>query len=142
MHFKLVTPERVLFEEEIIQATLPTENGEVTILDHHIPIVSNLKAGVAELTRKDGSIEDVALSGGFVQVGEGGRITVLADTAERGEELDMNVIEEAKLKAEKLMSEQASDNEEAFAHAAAMLERELARYKAANKYRQRKGIRT
>jgi F-type H+-transporting ATPase subunit epsilon len=97
---------------------------------------------VAELTRKDGSAEDVALSGGFIQVGEDNRITVLADTAERGDELDIKVIEEARARAEKLMKERISESEESFAEAAAMMERELARYKAVNKYRQRKGIRT
>ena len=142
MLFKLVTPERTLFEEEIVSATLPTESGEVTILDNHVPIVSNLTAGVAEMTRKDGSAEDVALSGGFIQIGEDNRITVLADTAERGDELDMKVIEEARAKAEKLMKERVSENEGSFAEAAAMLERELARYKAVNKYLQRKGLRT
>lgn len=142
MRIKLVTPERVLFEEEIASATLPTEAGEITVLEHHIPIVSNLMPGVAEITFKSGSVEDVALSGGCIQVGDEGNITILADTAERGEELDIDVIEKAKAAAEKLMNEQTSVNDEQFAEAAAMLERELARYKAANKYRQRKGIRT
>jgi F-type H+-transporting ATPase subunit epsilon len=141
MLFKLVTPERVLFEEEIVSATLPTESGEITILPGHMSMVSNLAPGVAELKLKDGRIEDVALSGGCIKVADNA-ITVLADTAERGEELDMEVIEEARVRAEKLMKEKASENEESFAQAAAMMERELARYKAANKYRQRKGLRT
>ena len=141
MLFKLVTPERILFEEEVVSATLPSESGEITVLNNHVPIVSNLVAGVAELKRPDGSVEDVALSSGVIKVGNN-TITVLAETAERGDELDLKVIEEARKKAEKLMNETVSDNEESYAYAAAMMERELARYKAVNKYRQRKGIRT
>jgi F-type H+-transporting ATPase subunit epsilon len=141
MLFKLVTPERVLFEEEIVSATLPTESGEITILPGHMSMVSNLAPGVAELKLKDGRIEDVALSSGCIKVADNA-ISVLADTAERGEELDMKVIEEARVRAERIMKEKASESEESFAQAAAMMERELARYKAANKYRQRKGLRT
>jgi F-type H+-transporting ATPase subunit epsilon len=141
MLFKLVTPERVLFEEEVLSATLPTETGEITVLPNHVPLVTNLVPGVAELKLKDGNIEDVALSSGCIKIGEN-TITVLADTAERGEELDLSVIEEAKAKADKLMKEKVSESEESFAEAAAIMERELARYKAVNKYRQRKGLRT
>lgn len=142
MLLKLVTPERIVFEEEVMQVTLPTESGEITILPNHVPIVSNVTTGVAEFKRKDGHIEDLAISGGIIQVSENGSITVLAETAERGEELNIQAIEEAREKAERLMRERVSESAEAFAEAAAMLEQELARYKAANKYRQRKGIRT
>lgn len=132
--FELVTPERTVFRTEVDQVTLPTAQGEITILPNHIPLVAALVSGVAHL-KKDQTEEDVAVSGGFIQVEEGSRVRVLADTAERGEELDLSIIEKAKEQAEKIMRETARADEESFASAAAALEREMARYKVAIKHR-------
>jgi F-type H+-transporting ATPase subunit epsilon len=137
LHVKLVTPDRVLFEEEAVSLTLPTETGEITILPNHAPLVANIVAGVAELHRPDGSIEDIALSNGFLQIGTGSQVSILAETAERGAELDIQTIDEAKARAEKVMKEGVHATEESFAEAAAALERELARYRAAMKYKKR-----
>lgn len=140
--FKLVTPERTVFQEEVVSVTLPTEDGEITVLPGHISLVSKLKPGVAELKRPDGSVDEVAVSGGFIQVLKGSQVTVLADTAERGVELSLEAIEEAKERAEKIMKEKIAAGDMRYADAAAHLERELARYKAATRYARRKGIRT
>ncbi len=139
LHVKLVTPERVLFEEEALSITIPTETGELTILPNHAALVTNLQAGVAELRRPDGSVEDIALSNGTLQIAPGSQVTILAETAERGAELDLKAVDEAKARAEKVMKEGIHASEESFAEAAAMLERELARYKAAMKYQKRSG---
>jgi F-type H+-transporting ATPase subunit epsilon len=136
LHFELVTPERTLFQEEALQVTLPTTLGEITILPEHQDIVATLVAGIAHLKRKDGE-EDIAVSGGFIEV-KGNLVRVLADTAERGEELDIQVIEQAKKRAEDIMKATDRRDDNAFAAAAAALERELARYRVANK---RRGIR-
>jgi len=139
LHVKLVTPDRVLFEEEAASLTVPTETGEITILPNHAPLVANIIAGVGELRRPDGSIEDIALSNGFLQIGSGSKVTILAETAERGAELDVQSIDEAKARAEKTMKEGIAASEESFAEAAAALERELARYRAAMKFKKRSG---
>lgn len=140
--FKLVTPERTLFREEVVSVTLPTEDGEITVLPGHVALVSKLKPGVAELKRPDGTQDEVAVSGGFIQVLKGSQVTVLADTAERGEELSIEVIEQAKARAEATMKEQMAAGDMSYADSAAYLERELARYKTAIRYARRKGIRT
>jgi F-type H+-transporting ATPase subunit epsilon len=141
IHVKLVTPDRVLFEEEAASLTVPTETGEITILPNHVPLVANIVSGVAELKRTDGSIEDIALSNGFLQISTGSNVTMLAETAERGAELDIRTIEEAKARAERVMKEGVHATEESFAEATAALERELARYRAAIKYKKRSGHR-
>ncbi len=141
MLLKLVTPERVLFQEEAASVTLPTVEGEITILPKHSDLVAALKPGVAKLIRPDGSIEDIAVSGGFIQVGTD-LITVLADTAERGEELTLDAITEAQNRARKLMSETVNTDERSYTAAAAALERELARYRTAIRHRTRKGLPT
>ena len=139
LHLKLVTPERVLFQEEASSVTLPTVEGEITILPKHADLVAALKPGVAKLVRPNGEIEDIAVSGGFIQV-SADNITVLADTAERGEELTLGAITEAQNRARKLMAEAVQVDDNAYAAAAAMLERELARYHAAVRHRNRKGL--
>lgn len=135
LKFELTTPERVVFSSEVDQITLPTMDGEITILPQHIPLVAQLVPGVAVL-KNNGDTEEVAVSGGFIQIDGKGGVTVLADTAERGEHLNLEDIEKAKKRAEEVMKNAARGDDESFARAAAEMERELARYKVAVKYRQ------
>jgi len=131
IQFELITPERVVFRKEADKITLPTAEGEITILPGHIGLVAALVPGIAKLTTK-GKEEEVAVSGGFIQVGKD-LVRVLADTAERGEELDLGVIEEAKKRAEKVMKEAVRLDDNQYAMAVAAMEREIARYKLAQK---------
>lgn len=134
LKFELITPEKVVFSTEVDQVTLPTMDGEITILPGHIPLVAQLVPGVASL-KINGRSEDVAVSGGFIQVDGQGKVTALADTAERGVNLNLEDIEKAKQRAEEVMHSAARGDDETFARAAAELERELARYRVALKYR-------
>ena len=80
--FELVTPERLVLREELDAVSIPTQDGEITVLPNHVALVANVKAGVMHLVRGNEE-EDVAVSGGVVQIGEGGHVRVLAETAER-----------------------------------------------------------
>ncbi|MFC1638960.1 ATP synthase F1 subunit epsilon [Patescibacteria group bacterium] len=132
--FELTTPERIVEKKEVDGITLPTQAGEITVLPGHIPLVSNLRPGMATL--HDGkSQEYLALSGGFVEVQPGGRVIVLADTAERAEELDLEKVEEARERARKALEEKRDLDDVASAAMLASLERELAREQTARKYR-------
>lgn len=134
IHFELITPERVVFRTEVGQVTLPTTLGDITILPNHAPLVATLTPGVARLWHES-SVEDVAVSGGFIEITADGHVRVLADTAERGTELDLSVIEAAKQRAEAVMKEVVRSDDVSYAAAAAALERELARYRVAIKHR-------
>jgi F-type H+-transporting ATPase subunit epsilon len=134
LHLELITPERVVYRQEVDKITLPTTLGEITILPNHIPLVATLVPGVASVTH-DSIEEDVAVSGGFIVVQEGNKVNILADSAERGEDLNLETIEAAKARAEKLMTETVRVDASSYANAAAELERELARYKVAVKHR-------
>ncbi len=134
IHFELVTPERTVFSQEVDEVTLPTADGEITVLPHHIPLVASLVAGVARY-RKGNEEEDIAVSGGFIEIQSGSKLRVLADTAERGHELNLSVIEEAKKRAEDVMKNLVHTDDTAYTAAAAGLERELARYRVAQKHR-------
>ena len=63
---KIVTPERTVYEDEVSQATLPTIDGEVTILPDHIPYITALKAGEIMLKKGEETIH-LATSGGFIE---------------------------------------------------------------------------
>ncbi len=141
IQFELVTPERVVLKEDVLQATIPTGLGEITVLPNHIPLVAILKPGVVEVKRADGSLEIMSVSGGFVEVLKS-KIVILADTAERAEELDEARIKEAKAKAEALRL--ASDKQEAvdFADVAVRLEKEIARSRAVKRWKKMKNIET
>ncbi len=140
IRFKIVTPERSVVEEEIYQATLPVEGGEVTLLPNHIPYIGSLGAGEILFRRTpDGESFSLATSGGFVEFHDN-TLTLLADTAERAEDIDLTRAEEARQKAERIMKERIHLDEEEYARVAAVLEKELARVRVARKHRSRKGF--
>jgi F-type H+-transporting ATPase subunit epsilon len=136
--FEIVTPERTVLAREIVQVTVPTTSGEITILAEHIPLISVLKPGVLEIKLADGQLEIMAVSGGFLEVMHD-KIVVLADTAERAEELDEKRIEEARQRAEEQKKDISDLDEVQYANIAAQLEKELARFKALSKWRRLKG---
>lgn len=130
---KIVTPEKVVFEDTGVDSvSTMTESGEVTILPGHISMVSNLQPGEARYV-KNGETTLLAHSTGFLEVRGGNQVVILADTAEPHEELDLKKIEEAKEQARKILEDKRDVDEVAFANAAAMMERELARERVAKK---------
>lgn len=132
INLKIVTPEGIVYEDKVDSVSLMTETGEITILKNHVPIVSTLKAGELRL-KKNNKEELLVASTGFVEVRPGNQVIILADTAERAEELELEKIEEAKERARKLLEQAKNTDEVAFANAAAMMERELARHRVATK---------
>ena len=134
--FQIVTPDRVVYQDHIDSVTIPTSEGEITVLPNHIPLVTILAAG--ELVVRNGKEEKyMAVSGGFVTVHRQNKLVILADTAERAEELTLEAIEQARERAKAVLEEKRGKDEVAFADASAALERELARLKVARKHRAR-----
>ncbi|MBP9718270.1 ATP synthase F1 subunit epsilon [Candidatus Gracilibacteria bacterium] len=130
--FKIVTPERIVFEDTVDAVVLPTTQGEITVLPHHIPLVSLLQAGIVRIKKGDEEIP-LAVSSGVIEVNKK-EIVVLADSADRADELEEEKIQRARDDAKKLMEEKRNDVE-GFAEATAILERELARLKLVQQYR-------
>lgn len=137
--FKIVTPERTVFEEQVDQVTLPTQEGEITVLPNHIPLISVLVPGEL-VAKKEGKEVAMAVSGGMIEVRKN-EITILADTAERAEEIDLARAEEARERAEKLKDEKIRMDETEYAAVAALMERNLARIRVAKKHLTRRGMR-
>ena len=132
--FEIATPERVVLKEEILQVTVPTEEGEITVLPKHSPLVSILKPGVLEIKQLNGEIEIISVSGGFVEVLLN-KVIILADTAERADEIDLERAEEARKKAEESLKNIRSIDASQFAQLAAQIEKELARVRSAKRWR-------
>lgn len=137
--FEIVTPERVVLEEEITQITVPTKAGEITVLPDHIPLVSSLMPGVVYLKKRNGEDEVMSISGGFLEVLKN-KVVILADTAERAEEIDVNQLEEARKRAVELKEKARRGENIDFVEVSAAIERELARTKAVKRWRKLKNI--
>jgi F-type H+-transporting ATPase subunit epsilon len=137
--FEIVTPERTVLVKDIMQVTVPTTTGEITVLPEHIPLISILKPGVLEIKTLDKEIEIIAVSGGFIEVLRD-KVVILADTAERGEELDEERIKDAKTKAEEAKVEAMSHEHYDLSAVSAKLEVALARERALGKWRKLKNI--
>ncbi|OGL87415.1 ATP synthase F1 subunit epsilon [Candidatus Uhrbacteria bacterium RIFCSPLOWO2_02_FULL_48_12] len=135
IHFEITTPEKTVYKEEVDQVTVPTSTGEITILPNHIPLVSQLVAGELVVKRGD-EITHMAVSGGFLEVRKNNEVVVLADSAEKAEEIDTKRAEEARERARQLMNGKRHDAE-AFAEAVAELEKSMARLKVAKRARHR-----
>ncbi len=139
IQFEIVTPERVVLKEEITQITLPTKAGEITVLPNHIPLVSSLLPGVVHVKKRNGEDEIMSISGGFLEVTKN-KVVILADTAERAEEIDLDRAEEARRRAEEIKKKARQGEEVNFAEVNAAIERELAKTKAVKRWRKIKNL--
>lgn len=124
LRLEITTPDRPMFDGEVDSVSLPTPQGEITILPHHIPLISIIAPGAITIRWK-GSEQLLAVSRGVIEV-DGKTIRVMVETADRADELQEQAILKAKAEAEKLQKERRDDRE-GFAEATAILERELAR---------------
>ena len=131
----IVTAERMVYSEDVDAVIAPGVEGQLGILPHHAPLMTTLQAGEL-LVRKGGEEISLAISGGFLEV-RPDRVVVLADAAERADEIDISRAEEARRRAEQRLAEKgASGLDESRADIA--LRRAIARLAVAEKVRRRK----
>ncbi len=134
MKLTVVTPNGVAYDETIEQVTIPTTTGQITVLSHHIPLVSVLQAGELVI-RRDGTDTPLAVSRGILEVRPNNEIFILADTAERAEQIDIERANRAKKRAEELLQQKQFADNVAFARIQAKIEKEVARLHVGRKYR-------
>lgn len=123
----IVSAERKIFEGEVKQIQATGVEGELGILPGHTPLLTAIKPGIVKFTLQDGNQEVIYVSGGFLEV-QPNIVTVLADVAIRGTELDADRIREAKRKAEENIVSHASDVDHDLL--VAKLSKELAKLRA------------
>lgn len=106
-HVSMVSADRQLYSGEAERLVATAERGELGILAGHASFLSILKAGQVRLTLPDGKEEVIYISGGFIEVQQGQTI-ILADDAERAEQLDEERVREARRRAEEKMRDKTS----------------------------------
>ncbi len=131
----IVTAERVVFSQEVDTVIIPGIEGELGVLPHHTPLMTTLEPGEL-LARRDGEEFSMAVTGGFVEV-RPDRVIVLADAAERAEEINIERAEEAKRLAQENLHKHPPETDAIQAEGA--LRRSLARLRVAEKSKRRKG---
>jgi len=130
----VVTAERRVYAGEVSAIVAPLTNGQVTILPRHAPLLAALAAGEVRLMRPGQEDLELAVGGGFMEVRDD-KVIVLADSAERADEIDIERAQRARQQAEQLLKQKLSDVD--FARAEAALRRSLARLKVAERVRAR-----
>ncbi|TMF05363.1 MAG: F0F1 ATP synthase subunit epsilon [Chloroflexi bacterium] len=134
----IVTAERlVLSEEGVDEVVAPGIEGELTVLPMHAPLLTMIKPGVMRIKRGNDET-DMAITGGFLEVRDD-RVTILADAAERAEEIDVARAEEARRRAEHQLERREADVD--LARVSAELQKALIRLKVAERRRRRTGTR-
>ncbi len=131
----IVTAEKVVFSGDVDIVLAPGVEGEMGILPHHAPLMTTLNAGQI-IARKEKEEFCLAVSGGFLEV-QPDHVIILADEAERAEEIDIARAEAAKRRAEELLAHPPSKSEALVAEAS--LRRAIARIEAHERRRKRRG---
>jgi F-type H+-transporting ATPase subunit epsilon len=132
IHLEVITQEKHVLTKEVRQLTAPGSMGEVTILPKHIPLFTRLQDGVITIYTKSG-VEELAILGGFMDVGPLSRVTILADAAINASDINLAKAEAAKRRAEDAMKQKVSEVE--FRQAEASLRRALLELKVARRRR-------
>jgi F-type H+-transporting ATPase subunit epsilon len=108
LQLEIVTPRRVVFKGEVTSLTAPGVVGGFQVLFNHAPLLSSLKIGEVKIKEASGTEFHYAISGGFVEVREN-HILLLAETAERTDEIDAERAKASRDRAQKRMAEKKSD---------------------------------
>lgn len=134
LKFEIVTAERVVYSDDVDIVIAPGIQGQMGILPSHAPLMTMLQPGEL-VVRKDGEETAMFVSGGFLEVMQD-RVTVLADVAERAEEIDVARAEEAKSRAEERLKGHVPEID--LTRAEAALRRSLVRLKIAEGRRKKR----
>ncbi|AJC15410.1 MULTISPECIES: F0F1 ATP synthase subunit epsilon [Pandoraea] len=135
IHVDVVSAEEQIFSGKAKFVALPGEAGELGILPGHTPLITRIKPGAVRIEDEAGNEDFVFVAGGILEV-QPGTVTVLADTAIRGKDLDEAKANEAKRRAEEAMSNKDSNIE--YATAQAELAEAIAQLAAIQKLRRTK----
>ena len=104
IHCEIVSYNRLVFKGDVDMVLIPGINGEMGILPHHAPLLTLLKIGVVKVRYMEQE-DFYAISGGLAHV-QADAITILADTAENVDEIDVERAEAAKKRAQDLLSKE------------------------------------
>lgn len=133
LHLKIVTPEKMILDEEVSQVNVSTEEGEIGILPNHANLMAKLQPGELVIKR-NGKVDSMAIGDGFLQVSDN-TLTVMTDLATYAADIDERAVEDAKKRAEQALAQTLSDEE--YAETMANLEKSLAQLRIKRRHRTR-----
>jgi len=108
-HLSIITPEKSIYEDEVEEVVVPTVDGEIAILSNHINLLTQINPGEL-IIKKGSSSQSLAITGGFLEVSNN-KVSILANYAVKAQDIEIAHAQEAKKRAEKIMSERTEDNE-------------------------------
>ncbi|NOQ19094.1 MAG: F0F1 ATP synthase subunit epsilon [Desulfobacterales bacterium] len=126
IHLEVVTPEKIVVSEEVQIVASPGSLGEFGVLSGHTPFLTTLNTGIMRYTDLNEKEYYVFVSGGFAEALPD-KVTVLAESAERRSDVDLERAKAAMERAEKLLAEERSREDIDFSRASASLERATVR---------------
>ena len=126
---EVVTPERQVLVTEVESVLLSTQAGQLGIWANHAPLIAGLEIGILEYGSKHAGKKKVAIGGGFLEVANN-KATILANTAELAEEIDVIRARESRRRAQQRLDDK--EEEWKFTRAQLALQKALARLKAAD----------
>ncbi|MEK7160185.1 MAG: ATP synthase F1 subunit epsilon [Patescibacteria group bacterium] len=100
---EIITPVKVVLKEEIDEITIPTINGEISILPNHIDLFTKITPGEL-IIKRNNKLEPFAIMGGFLEI-TNNHVNILADYAAHANDIEIAKVEEAKQRAEKAIKE-------------------------------------
>jgi len=133
IRLQIITPEKTVFDDEVDTVSLPTTTGQITVLPHHMGLVTSMEPG-AIIYKKHQRDNHLASGFGFAQV-DAQNVKVLVDLAAPEEELEEKEIEAAKKAAEEALKQKHLLSEEEYAQTAANLQKALAQLKVKRRHR-------
>lgn len=133
LHLEIITPERIVYQDEVSEVVVPTVSGQITILPNHIPLLTKIAPGEL-IIKKQEKDQFLAIESGFLELSNN-KISILADYAVRSEEIEIAKVQEAQKRAQKRMEEKGTERD--FAEAEALFKRTLLELKIAEKRRHR-----
>lgn len=137
LRLEIITVEGTVFDDNVNMVIAPGSDGVLGILPRHTPLLTSLNYGELEI-KKDGEPDQFfAIGGGFMEV-RPFNVTVLADAAERADEIDIERAKAAHEQAEARLAE-ATDDQQDFSQAEAALQRSMVRLKVAERRRNNQG---
>ncbi|MCL4354096.1 ATP synthase F1 subunit epsilon [Patescibacteria group bacterium] len=129
LHLEVITPEKIVYKEEVDEVIIPTENGQIAILPNHVGLVTRVTPG--EMIVKSGKNEHLmAITGGFLEVVDN-KVSILAEYAIRAEDVEVAKAQEAQKRAENKIKEKATEHD--FRVAEAELQKALLQLRVATK---------
>ncbi|MBI2871768.1 MAG: F0F1 ATP synthase subunit epsilon [Chloroflexi bacterium] len=134
MRLEIITAERVVYADDVNVVVAPGIEGELGILPHHAPLMTILQPGELRIV-KDGQEQFLVVGGGFMEV-MANKVIVLADAAERAEEIDEQRAQEAMRRAQERLAGREADLD--FERALGALHRAQARLRVVQRRRPRR----